>query len=361
MIVLIGMNWRSGRLRMVSGRHLKPVACSEAEVRATLAQWGEAAAGDSAAWHKLRRSMWPTEALPPATIFPSNAWPAVRSKMFDYLIPESGSALARTDRFLGTPDLLKAVANGWFSIEELGLALDEFRQVLQTAPDSYRNRWFAPSESVMRNHDGQPSGYSALMVENLAQRILALSKLGCLDLVDGSAAIEILRQHQVLSDAVPAGRRILPFPKLAHGTFLLLGQDPIRDTFHALVVLDGFGAVDRIDREACIRGILRFHHGNGLFGAVKQGDGFVIFGESRNTFWAIESLRILGALDQIKNLDRWQFRPESAAPHQSDSTDLRDNLTWSEIEAWVCQERLARIIRERKENSRAPTRSLLEP
>jgi len=52
-----------------------------------------------------------------------------------------------------------------------------------------------------------------------------------------------------------------------------MGQDPIRDTYHALVVLDGFGALDRIERDACIRGILRFHHGKGLFGATADSWG----------------------------------------------------------------------------------------
>jgi hypothetical protein len=35
-------------------------------------------------------------------------------------------------------------------------------------------------------------------------------------------------------------------------------------------------------------------------------------------------------------------------------------LTWEEVEAWVCQQRLEKILRERKENPQAPVRSLLE-
>jgi RNA polymerase sigma-70 factor (ECF subfamily) len=361
MVALMVMNWQRQRLSMVSGRNLQPVACSEAEVQATLARWGEAAAADSKAWHKLRQTMWPTEVLPPATLFSSNAWLTVRAKLFGDLLPQSGSALARTHRFLGTSDLLKAVADGWFTIEDLGLTTEEFRQTLQTAPASYRQLWFTPSESAMRNHNGQPSGYTVLMVENLAHRVLSLKKLGGLDVLDGSGTVEILRQHQVLSKVVPAGRRILPDPKLAHGTFLLLGQDPIRDTYHALVILDGFGALDQIDREACIRGILRFHHGKGLFGAVKRGDGFVIFGDNPNTFWAFESLRMLGGVDRVKDLDQWKFRPQSASAKPADLSLPRDKLDWSEIEAWVLQERLERILRERKENPHAPVRSLLEP
>lgn len=361
MIVVMVMNWQRHRLDMVSGRHLKPVTCSEIDVRATLARWGDAAATGGKAWQQLKQSMWPTEVLPPARLFPSNTWLAVRAKLFDDLLPQSGNALARTDRFLGTPDLLKAAANGWFSPPEFSVSVDEFRQTLRAAPASYQRRWFVPNECRVGNPDGGLAGYTGMMAEEAAQRILCLKRFGCLDVADGSTACEILVQHQLLSDATPTGRRSLPDPKLAHGTFLLMGHDPIRDTYYALVILDGFGALDRIDREACIRGIQRFHHGKGLFGAIKQGDGFVIFGDSRNTFWAFESLRMLGGLNRVKDLEQWKFRPQitSSASRQANGNGVI--LTWSEIEAWVLQQRLKRIIRERKENPDAQIRSLLEP
>jgi hypothetical protein len=36
-------------------------------------------------------------------------------------------------------------------------------------------------------------------------------------------------------------------------------------------------------------------------------------------------------------------------------------VTRDEIEAWVCQQRLGKFLRERKENPQAPVRSLLDP
>jgi len=36
-------------------------------------------------------------------------------------------------------------------------------------------------------------------------------------------------------------------------------------------------------------------------------------------------------------------------------------VTWQDVEAWVCQQRLEKILRERKENPQAPMRSLLDP
>ena len=37
------------------------------------------------------------------------------------------------------------------------------------------------------------------------------------------------------------------------------------------------------------------------------------------------------------------------------------NVTWQDVEAWVCQQRLEKILHERKENPQAPVRSLLDP
>jgi hypothetical protein len=71
-------------------------------------------------------------------------------------------------------------------------------------------------------------------------------------------------------------------------------------------------------------------------------------------------LRILGALDRVKDLDKWQFRVASYRASKPDANGIRV-LTWDEIEAWVCQQRLEEILRERKENPQAPFGSLLQP
>lgn len=73
-----------------------------------------------------------------------------------------------------------------------------------------------------------------------------------------------------------------------------------------------------------------------------------------STIAAFESLRILGALDRVKDLEQWTFRPlrRGVAENQ---------LTGGDVEAWVCQQRLAKILRERKEHPQAPVGSLLPP
>jgi hypothetical protein len=147
--------------------------------------------------------------------------------------------------------------------------------------------------------------------------------------------------------------------KSLHGLFFTTCYDPIRDTYESLVVLEKLGRLNQVNREACIAGILRFHSGGGLFAPPDKDDGLVIFGDAHNTIAAFESLRILGALDRVKDLDKWKFRPNFTA-RMPDGVKQRV-ATWDEIETWVCQQRLKKILRERKENPQAPVHSLIDP
>ena len=126
------------------------------------------------------------------------------------------------------------------------------------------------------------------------------------------------------------------------------------DTYYSLAALEMLGGLDKINREQCIRGILRRHEGKGFFTSPDSGgyNEYRIEGDARDTFAAFESLRILGALNRVKDLGRWQFRPQRRGV-------AKGQLTWNDVEAWVCQQRLERILRNRRENPQAPVRSLL--
>ncbi|HYG34286.1 MAG TPA: hypothetical protein VEC99_05855, partial [Clostridia bacterium] len=65
-------------------------------------------------------------------------------------------------------------------------------------------------------------------------------------------------------------------------------------------------------------------------------------------------------LDRVKDLEKWQFRVARHNSSQPDEQGTRD-LTWVEVEAWVCQQRFERILREHKANPQASFGSLLEP
>ena len=130
----------------------------------------------------------------------------------------------------------------------------------------------------------------------------------------------------------------------------------MQDTYYSLAALEILGGLDRIDREVCIKGILKRHEGKGYFTSPSSGNynEYHIDGSARDTIAAFESLRILGALDRVKDLDKWQFRPSRIGV-------AKDQITWHDIEAWVAQQRLEKILRAHKANPAVPYRSLLEP
>jgi len=74
-----------------------------------------------------------------------------------------------------------------------------------------------------------------------------------------------------------------------------------------------------------------------------------------------KSLRILGALDRIGDWGTWRFRVKASQPSKPAAEAGIRNLTWDEVEAGLCQQRLNRILHERETNPQAPMRSLLEP
>ncbi len=359
-LVSMFIGWRDDQLRMVRGRDLKPVAVTEAEIRVALDPQGKQGSNASNTLPELNRSFGWVRILPDQALFTSNHWVALRQRLVDEEFSSNRTPAQRIDHLLGSRDMVLFCANGWFSPEDFGLTSESIRHALRFDLLESHGRWFVPEVVPVSGDGDQTSEYSVLATDWVYQQILCLKRFGCLDAVDGSAAIEAIIQHQVLSDRLPEGRRRVPLPQLLYGLFHTLGMDPIRDTYHALVILECFGALDRVNREACIEGILRFHHGRGLFGSVRTKDGLVIEGAARDTAWAFESLRMLGALDRVPDLAQWQFRPARFYRNPAVPSDVVQ-LSWFEIEAWVCQQRLSRIVAERERHPSAPARSLMEP
>jgi hypothetical protein len=137
----------------------------------------------------------------------------------------------------------------------------------------------------------------------------------------------------------------------------------LQDTYHSLAILEILSALDRIDRDACIDTLLRLHLGAGDFASPSPGgyNEYKIDGTARDTIAAYESLRILGALDRIGDWGTWLFRVKASQPSKPAAEAGIRNLTWDEVEARLCQQRLNRILHERETNPQATMRSLLEP
>jgi hypothetical protein len=263
---------------------------------------------------------------------------------------------------LGTPDLQRAIAGGWFTAEDLGVSAESIRQTIINSSARQKNLWFnLKPRAVAVGAPGKyrPAGYTVLPTPELARKVACLEKLGCLEVLDKQPFVDLLIQHQIVSGLLPSGRRPLADTSILNGLFFTMCNDPIRDTYDALFILEKLGGLNRVDREACIKGILRFHQGRGRFRAPDSEHDLAIFGEARDTIAAYESLRMLGGLDRIKDLKKWEFRPVFS--NQNKVFNEVRVATWDEMEAWVCQQRLQKILSEHQASPSAPWRSLLEP
>ena len=188
-----------------------------------------------------------------------------------------------------------------------------------------------------------------------------LRDVNCLDLVDGEKLARQIASVQVLSATPTTDQPPIHDWRDVRGLFFTPCFPALQDTYNSLAALEILGGLDKIDREACIEGILKRHAGKGYFTSPSSGsyNEYHIDGSARDTIAAYESLRILGALDRVKDLDKWQFRVASYNSSKPDANGVRV-LTWDEIEAWVCQQRLEKILQAREEHPAAPVHSLLE-
>ena len=181
-----------------------------------------------------------------------------------------------------------------------------------------------------------------------------LRDVNCLDLVDRDKLIRQIASVQTLS-GTPPGQPPIHDWRDVRGLLFTPCCPALQDTYFSLAALEILGGLDKIDHEECIKGILRRHQGKGFFTSPDSGgfNEYHIDGSARDTIAAFESPRVLGGLDRVKDLDKWQFRPQRRGV-------AKNEVTWQDVEAWVCQQRLERILRERKDHPQAAIPSLLE-
>jgi hypothetical protein len=252
------------------------------------------------------------------------------------------------------------MVGGWVGWNEVGLTPEQARKWLHGLGARDNKPAF---ELVFRSCRVDDAEFAVPRMDNYRlARLRWLRSVNCLDLLDRERLIEQIRSTQVLAGTTAPGQPPIHEWRGARGLFFTPGWPALQDTYCNLAALELLGGLNRIDREACIRAILKRHQGRGRFAPPEpEGYRFQIRGDARDTFCAFESLRILGALDRVRDLDRWQFRPEHASKATAAAAGSPHKVTWEEIEAWVCQDRLARILRRHKDHPQAPLGSLLEP
>lgn len=362
MFVLIGLT--SFKPPWIDGK--KPVSITEAQVRTFLS--GGVTTNPNPIINNRQQGYLgaPTTALdfclvlPPKDLFSQSSIQAMQHELFRACgININTHKLDRLRSFEHAWLLHKSMAGGWLSWADVGLEPQEATAHFQKLkPNDWQFRM--PKRKAWSWVDNQ--GWDVeRMGDFTLNQLRWLRGVNCLDLVDREKLIQQIASVQTLSGNPPGNPPIHDWRNV-RGLFFTPGWPALHDTYFALSALEILEGLDKIDREACTRGILKHHSGKGHFTSPSPGgyNEYKIAGDGRDTFCAFESLRILGALDRVKDLEKWQFRVKSNRASKPDANGVR-TPTWEEIEAWVCQERLARIIRERKENPNGPTRSLLEP
>ena len=256
----------------------------------------------------------------------------------------------------------RAIYEGWVSWPELNLQPADCEAFLHTNRSLIYSGAFLGTnwDRFLSRCDAwswvKSQHYDVMRIQNWGVWDLRfLSEVNSLDLVDREKLIQQIASVQTLS-AIPPGNPPIHDWRDVRGLFFTPCFPALQDTYLSLAALEVLGGLDKIDRAACIEGILKRHQGKGFFTSPSSGsyNEYHIDGSARDTIAAFESLRILGALDRVKDLDKWQFRPLRRGV-------AKNELTWYDIEAWVCQQRLEKILRERKKNPSVPVHSLLEP
>ena len=168
---------------------------------------------------------------------------------------------------LNAPLTRRAVGNGWFSWDDFGIRPEAAAANLHTnrfpmhSPDKW-DWFFARGQSwswvkeekfdVMRIQSG---GVTELRL---------LQAINCLDLVDREKLIRQIASVQTLSGA-PPGQPPIHDWRDVRGLFFTPCWPALQDTYYSLAALEILGGLGKIDREACIKGILEQASGQRLF------------------------------------------------------------------------------------------------
>jgi len=350
----------------LSGQH--PVSVSEAQVRAFLNDSTRGSEPDFSKFNSPTKALfWPYYFVLPGTNMYS---PAGLQAMRDELARACGFASWKQSQWTvqgcdNIPTVRLAVAAGWLDWADLGRQPREISEYLHKNQSA--NEGLFKTEHLLTNERAWSwVDHQAWEVKRVGYFTLTqlrwLQSVNCLDLVDRDNLIRQIVSVQDLSATPSAGQPKLHDWRDVRGLFFTPCYPALQDTCVALAALEILGGLDQIDREACVQGILRRHQGRGFFTSPNSGsfNEYHIDGSAADTIAAFESLRILGALDRVKDLDRWRFRVARRNTSATNAKGVR-KLTWDEVQAWVGQQRLEKILAERRTHPGMPFGSLMNP
>ncbi|MCE5231611.1 sigma-70 family RNA polymerase sigma factor [bacterium] len=201
-------------------------------------------------------------------------------------------------------------------------------------------KWFDRKMGVIFPTVPELRRFDTLDIETFAKRLWILKQFDCLDFIDRETIAKQIAAHQVSPDfRIPTNWSPIDL-KEAAGLFDF-GMCSLRETWAGLFALDTLGRLDLIDREACIRGTLRFYRGKGVFRADAD-SGVSIHGNENDAFYAMESLSRLNGLDRIPDFGKWKFHPMTQAAMVDGRVQPR-KVTGEALQSWAYEERLERL------------------
>ena len=360
-VCLILFGWVRFFPESLSG--LKPVNITELQVRAFLNDTNPNPDPKKFKFNSMFVALMNCLVPPPRSLVTPEASQRMQRDAFNGAVADPSGSREAQMKFLYQENMAQAaLGGGWMNWNDFNFAPEDMGNFVRHQKEFNQNQKF--SREGLLCHEEAWSWVDNTKWEVERVNILSLNRLrwlrdiNCLDLIDREKLIRQIVAVQVLSATPALGQPSIHDWRDLRGLFFTPCWPALQDTYFALSALEILGGLDRIDREQCIRGILRVHHGKGFFESPDSGsfNEYHITGDVRDTFAAFESLRILGALNRVNDLDHWQFRTRPIR-----DASLKDQLTWAEVEAWICQQRLPQILRERKENPAQPAHSLLEP
>jgi RNA polymerase sigma factor (sigma-70 family) len=274
----------------------------------------------------------------------------------------------RITNVMKSPDLLYlAMSTPILSHEELaelGYTEENIRSKLikhqQAGEKSYIWYIFSmPSRSSFTHDFGEGQKYiSSLRIKHASRRLYILKEFNCLDLFDTDAIAQKVADYQI-KENFPLPKGCLPIDQQLTNGLFHGGTFNVADTYESLLILKLTDRLDLIDRQACIDGLVRLRQAGFITKKIdnpfisiiprKQLKDIIDQNMSdKDGFYFMESMVLLNALDQVEDLQDWQFHPETGFNLEIDSSEP-SFVTAESLTTWAYQERLEQRQREMKE------------
>ncbi|MBL9137873.1 MAG: RNA polymerase sigma factor [Verrucomicrobiales bacterium] len=324
-----------------SAAALSPTSLTPEVAQRSMARLSVVRNTDSARlWRELSAGLSTSDVLPPGDWFSPDGLSRLRSNLLVSTMRQVDGTEAYVDMALGHCRIQKALVHGWITTNDLlvyGINTATIRRTAASWEKNHRDRRLGLETSSV----AQRTNLTVLNVDDLRWRMEMLRVYGCLDLVQRDAVVNTLLAHQVVDGrSRPAGRRTDLDVDAWRGLFATAGWSPIDETSAAVAVLGMLGALDRVDRVACLNGLLRYHYGQGKFGPLDPTKDVFISASPLTTLRVLETFHAFGALHEIADLDQWDFwlpKGLDSTPAEGSSRDL----VWGEIEAVLGRQHLA--------------------